>query len=234
MRLTAGSNTVVTSQPFSLGIDNVENLGLVGELELSNESSECYTSKMNAKHVIQRGMSATKRPLGISLIFVGGLAFIDWVLSFVHFIGSHQPIVDLVFYGDLDTSGGEPILFTIGRWLCPGNGYAWFCDTLWVFLLLLGISAVVICLAVNLTRGVASTGRCPLGGNHRWLRLHNLAFFASIVCVVGLCWTLIHFINGPDYPTAVSVAYLVFATVTPPLFILMTIAAGRRLCRTRG
>ena len=75
-------------------------------------------------------MNVIKRLLGISLIFIGGLAFIDWVLSFVHFKGSKQPIVDLVIYGDLDTSGGEPILFTLWRLLCPGNGYAWFCDTL--------------------------------------------------------------------------------------------------------
>ena len=99
-------------------------------------------------------MTVTKRLLGISLILVGGLAFVDWVLSFGLSGGSNQPILDFILYGELDTSGSEPILFTFGRWLCPGNGYAAFCEPLGWILFLLGALAVVACLLVNLTRGI--------------------------------------------------------------------------------
>ncbi len=179
-------------------------------------------------------MKVTKRLLGISLILVGGLAFVDWVLSFGLSGGSNQPILDFILYGELDTSGSEPILFTFGRWLCPGNGYAAFCEPLGWILFLLGALAVVACLLVNLTRGVAPTGDGFVAGNSRWLlRFHNLAFYTSAVVAAGYSWTGIHASLGPDYPTVVSVVYLVFATITPPFFVVVTVVTGRRLLTTR-
>ena len=179
-------------------------------------------------------MKVTKRLLGISLILVGGLAFIDWVYSFVLWGGLHQPIVDLILHGDLDTSESQPILVTLWFEVCPGNGHPAFCDPLGWFFLVLGVLTVVICPVVNLTRGVAPFGDGCVRGNSRWLlRFHNLAFYTSAVVAAGYCWTLIHAILGPDYPTVVSVVYLVFATITPPLFVVVTVVTGRRLLTTR-
>ena len=175
-------------------------------------------------------MNVTKRLLGISLIFVGLLAFIDWGLSFVILGGSRQPIRDLILYGNLYTAEGQHILTAFGSWLCGGNGYAWFCAPLGIFIFLIVVLAVVICPVVNFTRGAA-----PTGGKNRRLQVHNLAFYASVVVAVGYCWPWIHFtLLGPDYGTAVSVIYLVVATVTPPLFVVATIGAGSRLLRIRG
>ena len=162
------------------------------------------------------------------------MAFIDWVLSFVLLGGSHQPIRDLILYGNLDTSEGQPILTAFGSWLCGGNGYPWFCAPLGIFFFLLVVLAVVICPVVNFTRGAAPPGDGFVGGKNRRLRFHNLAFYASAVAAVGYCWTLIHFALSPDYPTAVSVICRVVATITPPLFVVATVAAGRRLRRIRG
>ena len=151
-------------------------------------------------------MSVTKRLLGISLIFAGGLAFIDWVLSIV-FFGGLQPIIWLNFYGHLDTSGSQPILFTLGTWLCPGNGFAAFCYPLGIFFPLLVVLAFAICLVINFTRAVASTGDGFVGGKNRWLRFHNLAPYASAVGAGGFCWTLIHWVLGPRLPYG-SIGYL--------------------------
>ena len=178
-------------------------------------------------------MKVTKRLLGISLILVGGLVFIDWVYSFVLWGGLHQPIVDLILHGDLDTSESQPILFTLWIEVCPGNGHPAFCDPLGWFFLVLGVLAVVTCLLVNLTRGVALTKDRSVRGKSHWLRLHNLAFYTSAVVAAGLCWTWIHVVLGSDYPTAVSVVYLVVATITPPLFVVVTVVTGRRLLTTR-
>ena len=173
-------------------------------------------------------MKVFKRLLGISLILVGGLAFIDWVYSFVLWGGFHQPIVDLILHGYLDTSGSQPILFTLWFEVCPGNGHPAFCDPLGWFSLVLVVLTVVICPVVNLTRGVAPFGDGSVRGKSRRPWFNNLAFYASAVVAAGYSWTLIHAIFVPDYPTAVSVVYLVVATITPPLFVVVTIATGRR------
>ena len=60
-------------------------------------------------------MNVTKRLLGKSLVLVGGLAFIDLVLSIVRRREYQEPILDLVLRGDLDTSGSDPVLFNL--WL---------------------------------------------------------------------------------------------------------------------
>ena len=174
-------------------------------------------------------MKVFKRLLGISLILVGGLAFIDWVYSFVLWGGLHQPIVDLILHGDLDTSESQPILFTLWIEVCPGNGHPAFCDPLGWFFLVLGVLTVVICLLVNLTRGVALSGDGSVREKSRWLlRFDNLAFYTSAFVAAGYGWTWIYAIFVPDYPTAISVVYLVAATITPPLFVVVTIATGGR------
>ena len=173
-------------------------------------------------------MNVTKRLLGKSLVLVGGLAFIDLVLSIVRRREYQEPILDLVLRGDLDTSGSDPVLFNLWLWVCPGNGQPAFCDSLGWFFLLLGVLAVGTCLIIALARGLASTGDGSGGVKNRRLWFHNLAFYASAVVAVGYCWTLIHFFIGPDYAMALSVIYIVVATVTPPLFVVVTIATGRR------
>ena len=153
----------------------------------------------------------------------------DWILSFGLSGGTIPAILDLIVYGELDTSGIQPLLFTFGLLLCPGNGYTAFCEPLGWFFFLLGALAVVTCLLVNLSRGVASTREGLVGGKNRWLRFHNLKFYASAVCAAGYSLIGIHASLDPDYPTAVSVVYLVLATIAPPLFVVVTMVTGRRL-----
>ena len=178
-------------------------------------------------------MNVTKQLLGMFLILVGGLALIDWVLSFGLSGGSNQPILDFILYGELHISGSDPILFTLWLWVCPGNGFAAFCEPLGFFFFVVGVLAVVICLVVNRSRGAAPIGDDFVSGRNRSWRFHNLALYAAAICAVSFSWTLIHAILGPDYPTAVSAIYLLVSTITPPLFVVATIATGLRLRRTR-
>ena len=163
---------------------------------------------------------------------MAGLALIDWVLAGVVFRGL-PAIIDLIRYGELYDHSYPPLPSGLMFLPCPGNGFAFFCGPWALSLISLFAFAVGIGLYVNVTKARA------LGSVQGWVgsldrrRLFvNLSLVASVLLAFAFVWGWVQFfrISGPL--PGITLIYQLVAPFMHPLFILVSIAAGRHLRRT--
>ena len=179
-------------------------------------------------------MIFTGRRIGVFLFVMAGLALVDWGLAAAAFRGS-PAIVDLILHGELYNDSYPPLPSGLMFLPCPGNGLAFFCGPLLLSLIFLLTLAVGIGLYVNVMRTLA------VGFVQGWVGLLdrrrlfvNLSIVASVLLAFGFVWGWVQVFFGiSEHLSWVTPIYHVVASFIHLLFVLVSLAAGRHLRRSR-
>ena len=178
-------------------------------------------------------MIFTGRRTGVFLFVMAGLGLIDWGLNAVPYRGP-PAIISLVLYSELYDRSYPPLPYGLMYLPCPGNGFAFFCGPWALSLISLFTLAVGISLYVNVKRSRA------LGSVQGWVGpldrqrfFVSLAIVASVLLAFGFVWGWVQFFGFLERLSLVTPVYQGLAPFIHLLFILVSLAAGRHLRRSR-
>lgn len=176
-------------------------------------------------------MLFTGRSIGLFLFVMAGLAFIDWWLALVPFRGP-PAIVGLFLYGELYSRSFPPLPSGLILSLCPGNGFGFLCGPWALLLLFLFALAVGAAVYVNIKMWLAREhGQGRVGLLDRRRILVSLLIVVSVLLALGFVWGWLQYFGIAGRLTLITLVYQVVALFIHPLFVVASVAAGRRLRR---
>ena len=177
-------------------------------------------------------MMFPKRCLATFLFVMSGLALIDWMLA-IALLDGFPPIFRFVIEGGMHDGRVVPPFFVLALFSWPGNGYSVLCRPFAWSLLSAGGMAVVACLAVNRTRMLSFAEAPHPAGVSRWRVPAKLYFVASVALVFGYSYSWFQYIQDPFYLLVLTSMNRLVGPFIPLLFVLMCVATGQYLWRTR-